>query len=290
MPKFKNIVATICVLGASYPALAQRTGSSSATAASVQLSVGSTAKATTSVAPVQGSAPGTYDNTNGATGVANNWLLIGGVTSAYDLLNIGAATTEAKSSTGSTLTYTTGTTTLTNVNSTLETILAFLPTIGLGISADTIISTTTAGIDANGALYSNGTSSLANLNLTGTLLSGLGLNLGLLASATPNTVAVSLAGLKLTLNEQLVAGTATSIFQQTNAAHLTFNQFSYDGGLLNGDVILGHSEAQISAVPEPATWALMLVGFGFVGALLRVAGRRDARQDYGRALSVDGLA
>ena len=30
----------------------------------------------------------------------------------------------------------------------------------------------------------------------------------------------------------------------------------------------------LTAVPEPATWAMMLVGFGLMGALLRVARRR----------------
>jgi len=30
----------------------------------------------------------------------------------------------------------------------------------------------------------------------------------------------------------------------------------------------------IGSVPEPATWAMMLVGFGLMGALLRVARRR----------------
>ena len=30
----------------------------------------------------------------------------------------------------------------------------------------------------------------------------------------------------------------------------------------------------ISGVPEPATWGLMLLGFGLMGALLRIARRR----------------
>lgn len=32
---------------------------------------------------------------------------------------------------------------------------------------------------------------------------------------------------------------------------------------------------QVAAVPEPATWALMLLGFGFVGGALRSAKRRQ---------------
>ena len=30
----------------------------------------------------------------------------------------------------------------------------------------------------------------------------------------------------------------------------------------------------MSAVPEPAAWAMMLIGFGFVGGTMRAANRR----------------
>lgn len=39
-----------------------------------------------------------------------------------------------------------------------------------------------------------------------------------------------------------------------------------DGGISNADVVFGPS---VAAVPEPAAWAMMLVGFGAVGAALR---------------------
>ena len=35
--------------------------------------------------------------------------------------------------------------------------------------------------------------------------------------------------------------------------------------------------APISAVPEPATWAMMIVGFGLVGSALRLGGRKGVR-------------
>lgn len=35
------------------------------------------------------------------------------------------------------------------------------------------------------------------------------------------------------------------------------------------------SDSPIGAVPEPATWAMMLLGFGFVGGAMRVAKRRQ---------------
>ncbi|MBO9580468.1 MAG: PEP-CTERM sorting domain-containing protein [Sphingobium sp.] len=60
---------------------------------------------------------------------------------------------------------------------------------------------------------------------------------------------------------------------QTNAIHLSLMDYLFDGKLLNGDVILGHSEASIKgyspAVPEPATWAMLIGGFALVGSCMR---------------------
>ena len=49
-----------------------------------------------------------------------------------------------------------------------------------------------------------------------------------------------------------------------------------DSGSFNGrtnawafDILNVNSAAQVGAVPEPGTWALMLIGFGAVGASLR---------------------
>ncbi len=60
----------------------------------------------------------------------------------------------------------------------------------------------------------------------------------------------------------------------TNAIYIGFNNFAAGTGLVNGSVTLGHSEAFASAavapaVPEPATWAMMLIGFGAIGVAMR---------------------
>jgi hypothetical protein len=47
-----------------------------------------------------------------------------------------------------------------------------------------------------------------------------------------------------------------------------------NAGLLQNFAIGGTLSA--SAVPEPATWAMMLVGFGFIGATARYRQRKTA--------------
>jgi len=83
------------------------------------------------------------------------------------------------------------------------------------------------------------------------------------------------ATLRIVLNEQtpLGAQTPTSAGISTNAIRLIFNSFSIGGGLLSGDVIIAHSQAQINdavaAVPKPATWAQMILGFALIGVVAR---------------------
>jgi hypothetical protein len=73
-----------------------------------------------------------------------------------------------------------------------------------------------------------------------------------------------LAGISLTLNEQILTGDGlTSRGLEVNAIHLGFANFSSGAGVLNGDIIISHSAAQVQAqsdpvhaLPEPATLAL----------------------------------
>ena len=46
------------------------------------------------------------------------------------------------------------------------------------------------------------------------------------------------------------------------------------------DTVRAQLTADVGVVPEPATWAMMLVGFGFVGAAMRSAKRRQARVNF----------
>lgn len=53
--------------------------------------------------------------------------------------------------------------------------------------------------------------------------------------------------------------------------YVTFNGLGGGGGFQLDNIVLNDAAA---AVPEPTTWALMLLGFGFVGGAMRSAKRR----------------
>jgi hypothetical protein len=88
-------------------------------------------------------------------------------------------------------------------------------------------------------------------------------------------------GITVILNEQFNTCTATAIscFVETNALHLTIDDSVAGLGLGNYDIKLGHSyaAATVSAVPEPATYAMM--GLGLFGVML------GARRQRRRALT-----
>jgi hypothetical protein len=67
---------------------------------------------------------------------------------------------------------------------------------------------------------------------------------------------------------------ATPAFQagQNNFTFRVIN-FSQDGGNPSG-LRVEFSDATVGAVPEPGTWALMIIGFGGAGAMLRANRRR----------------
>ena len=81
--------------------------------------------------------------------------------------------------------------------------------------------------------------------------------------------------LRATFNANGLVGTeisATYIFR-TNATAFTRGTF----GVIDGSTFSGLAFAPTSVVPEPATWGLMLVGFGIVGSALR---RRRSQSAY----------
>lgn len=55
------------------------------------------------------------------------------------------------------------------------------------------------------------------------------------------------------------------------ASNPTFNlgTFNLSGGFTAGPAVLTISQAAVAAVPEPGTWAMMLLGFGAVGFAVR---------------------
>jgi hypothetical protein len=70
-------------------------------------------------------------------------------------------------------------------------------------------------------------------------------------------------------------GTDGQLFDEVRLQNLSgksFDQYGYDRLVLDSVTI----NAAISAVPEPATWAMMIVGFGAVGSMVRSSRRRLA--------------
>jgi hypothetical protein len=151
-----------------------------------------------------------------------------------------------------------------------------LPLASLGVGSRTITSTTSVGVNANG-LYSTGSSMLEGLAITGSLLGLFNIDGGLYVNAAANTE-IKLAGLSIILNEQKETRSGTGdIFRYTNAINIGLTDYLLAGRVLTGNIVIGHSEAGISgyvapvvgAVPEPATWGMMILGFGMIGAAAR---------------------
>lgn len=249
------------------PAKAAVTFSSGAYDTSVHISAGSTVVADASTGAIAGSTAPAYNLSGGQASVNQSFTLASGTLgTAKEGLQTGLVSTSASSGASSA----TGSASLANVSSQLTNQLLgdLLPTVNFGLGASAISSTTTVGIDANG-LFGTGSSSLAGLTLSGTALGSLSIDGSLYANPAANTVLLSLAGLKVILNEQLSTASAGGLSMQTNAVHIALTNYSLAGSLLTGDIILGHSEAAVSGVPEPATWGMMLVGFGLIGAASR---------------------
>ena len=96
-----------------------------------------------------------------------------------------------------------------------------------------------------------------------------------------NTSALNQSGYLIqTLGGQLFTGTLTAptfvlgSFSYSNATYLT-----NDGSLALGSINLRVSEVS-SAVPEPVTWAMMLIGFGFIGGAMRLHRKQKLTVSY----------
>ncbi len=71
------------------------------------------------------------------------------------------------------------------------------------------------------------------------------------------------------VNDLVQGETSTSYVFRTNARNFQVGTF----GVIDGSTLSGLTFAPTGAVPEPATWAMMLGGFGLLGA----AARRSSR-------------
>ncbi len=226
------------------------------------------------VAPVSGRTSPGYSLSNSAASLAASVGLgtVSGVTATLGL-NSGAIATAA-SANGTTPLDTTSGSASTTVNALdigLVTSLLGVPTSILSLTAGQVQSVTT--VDKLG-----GTTSLAG----GSLFSSLALSvngssvfsLGSNAQVAPNFVAYNLGGLKVTLNQQLASNFDNTRVLITNAIGISFSNYLLDGRSLSGTITVGQSLAEFmdssgDPVPEPASWAQMLTGFGFAGAAAR---------------------
>jgi hypothetical protein len=150
--------------------------------------------------------------------------------------------------------------------------IAVIPgTIGpdlLSVTADTIGSGSIVTGD-HGSMTPLGDMILENLAIS---VSGNALNIPI--APAPNTVLFDALGIRIVLNEQFSTSILGSASQVTNAIHIEIDDVLSLGGLVSGDIIIAHSDAQMnSVVPEPATF-VGLGGLTLLALLRRRPGRR----------------
>jgi hypothetical protein len=263
------LLASIWLGVTSTTALAQQASSSAyALGANENVSAAGVVSATVHLgplAPTSGSAPPSYNVSNTVVSASDNVALTTGIAGITQGLQTGILSSNSNG------TATTAQATATVNNLQLSLSESQLLTTLLGLNATTIQSTSQA--NSVGGLDASGSTTIEGLTLYGLLLNGVTINGSLFANPAPNTVLLDIAGLKITLNEQTMLGDGiTSTGISTNAIDVALNNFALGTNLANGNLIVGHSEAWASlgsAVPEPASWAMMLLGFAGVGAAMR---------------------
>ncbi len=203
--------------------------------------IGALATITSGPLPVStGTAPGAYSNTLSALSAVVTGVLSTGVLASAASSNVDG-TFGSKTTSGSS-----------TVNNLL---VGLLGAIGLNATAV-----------ASSASIAGDFGSLTPLG--GTILTGLSLNgLQVDVDPTPNAVLLNAAGVQIVANEQSTTGTANMLDFTVNALDIIFtNAPEFLGGLLNsvnGRIIIGHSEAVMTAVadngtvPEPATMSVL---------------------------------
>jgi hypothetical protein len=224
------------------------------------------------------SPPGPYSGSNSVLSL-NTTLGLGSALSPLGSLQVGTGVlTGSASSPFMSAPTGTGTGTVNNITS-LNMVAALVKE--LGITATTISST--SNVSGAGSLQAYGSTTIEDLVISGTAV-GSTITVGASGAVNPtvdDTIFDS-GGLDIVLNMQVPTGangpTSMADGITTDALYIDFTNFALGTGVLNGDVVVGESQAGIlgsPVIPEPGTWALMLVGFAGLGAALR-ARRRTA--------------
>ena len=252
------IIVTVAVAAISVAVHAQiaQSASSSAFGESVAVIVtplvGVTATVTSGPLPTAaGAAPPPYNVSNtvasvtvSASAAANSALLQTGILTANATSNVPGSNT------------TTANATVNNLN--LDAV-AFSGL--LGIDATTVRSSVQIDGTCGGTLNATATTLIEGGQAFGSLL-GVGGSVAIAAAPPPNFVALNVAGIRVVLNEQSIAGNGVTLRSATvNAIHVYLTNAPVALlGVLNGDIVIGHSEAQVQcAATTSADVALTIV-------------------------------
>jgi PEP-CTERM motif len=267
-------LATVCLGLFASPTLAQTASSSGfALSANETVTAPGVANVNVAVGPLaatSGSAPPNYNVSNSVASLNQSAVLTGGLAGTTERLQTGLLTSN---STG-TATGASATATVNNLSTGIG--LTALNDLALAsifrFGATTIQSQSTAS--SIGGLSASGATTIEGLTLGGSALQNFEFNAALFSNPAPNTVLFDFGGLSIILNQQIRNGDGlNSLGITTNAINVGFNNFVAGTGLANGNIIIGQTRAGVTAgvaaVPEPATWAMMLIGFGAMGVSMR---------------------
>lgn len=139
------------------------------------------------------------------------------------------------------------------------------------LDATTLGATAQVSGDYN-AFSVTGGSVIEDLDLT-----ALGTDVDVNVDFGPNTVLFDSLGLRIVANEQITTGDGISSRGfEVNALHIFFDDFAAGLNVIDGDIILGHAEAELTAQasPIPLPAAVWLLGSGL--AAFGISARRKS--------------
>jgi uncharacterized repeat protein (TIGR01451 family) len=123
----------------------------------------------------------------------------------------------------------------------------------LTVKATTLHSFAQLSGACSGAPDASGSASLTNVRLGGSL--GLGLTLPI--NPAPNTVLINLAGIRVVLNEQILAQSGDTRTLTVNALHISIQALPAIGlGLLSSDVVISQAKASLTCAASQADLAV----------------------------------